>query len=202
MTRCARSWRRRRRAALGAIRLAWWREALDRLDVAPPPAEPRLQAVARELLPRGIRGQDLAGLEDGWAAMLDSAPWEAAAIAARGRRLFAIGARLLGASDEELGDAGTVVALASAVRGCGDRDEAERLIDEARRVPRHRFARRLRPLTALAALARRDLERWPSRRGGGDAGPRGGAAVPSAERFGLIRLNYVRCGCSLPAPDR
>ena len=42
--------------ALGAIRLAWWRDALERLDQFPPPPEPRLQAVATELLPRGISG--------------------------------------------------------------------------------------------------------------------------------------------------
>ena len=45
--------------ALGAIRLAWWREALERLDASPPPPEPRLQAAATELLPRGISGATL-----------------------------------------------------------------------------------------------------------------------------------------------
>ena len=45
---------------LGAIRLAWWRERLEELDDgAPPPPEPRLQAVAYELLPRGVRGSEL-----------------------------------------------------------------------------------------------------------------------------------------------
>ena len=33
---------------LGAIRLAWWRERLEELDHGIVPAEPRLQAVARE----------------------------------------------------------------------------------------------------------------------------------------------------------
>src|SRR5215218_8523335 len=60
--------------ALGAIRLAWWREALERLDTNAPPPEPRLRAAAAELLSRGIRGADLAGLEDGWAALLDEHP--------------------------------------------------------------------------------------------------------------------------------
>ena len=36
--------------ALGAIRLAWWREALERLDNGPPPAEPRLQAASSRSL--------------------------------------------------------------------------------------------------------------------------------------------------------
>jgi 15-cis-phytoene synthase len=41
--------------ALGAIRLAWWRDALERLDTSAPPPEPRLQAAASLLLPRGRR---------------------------------------------------------------------------------------------------------------------------------------------------
>ena len=50
--------------ALGAIRLAWWREALDRLDHHPPPPEPRLQAVAAHLLSRGVTGAALATIEE------------------------------------------------------------------------------------------------------------------------------------------
>ena len=34
------------------MRLAWWREALERLDSAPPPAEPVLQALATHVLPK------------------------------------------------------------------------------------------------------------------------------------------------------
>ena len=41
--------------ALGAIKLAWWRERLEELDHGKVPAEPRLQAAAAELLPREIR---------------------------------------------------------------------------------------------------------------------------------------------------
>src|SRR4051812_13606979 len=36
--------------ALAAIKLAWWRETLERLDRESAPPEPRLQAVQRELL--------------------------------------------------------------------------------------------------------------------------------------------------------
>jgi phytoene synthase len=57
---------------LGPIRLAWWRERLDELDEGTrAPAEPRLQAVERELLPRGISGHDIAGLEEGWLRLFD-----------------------------------------------------------------------------------------------------------------------------------
>ena len=40
--------------ALGAVKLAWWRERLEELDQGMVPAEPRLRAVAEQLLPRGV----------------------------------------------------------------------------------------------------------------------------------------------------
>jgi hypothetical protein len=57
--------------ALEAIRLAWWREALERVDAGPPPPEPRLQSVAAELLPRGIGGKDWPDWKRGGAALLE-----------------------------------------------------------------------------------------------------------------------------------
>src|ERR671918_1744417 len=49
--------------ALGAIRLAWWRERLEELDQgAAPAAEPRLRAIARQLVERGITGKELSQL--------------------------------------------------------------------------------------------------------------------------------------------
>ena len=48
-----------REPMLGPIRLAWWRERLEELDESgEAPAEPRLQAVVRELLPRAVSGRD------------------------------------------------------------------------------------------------------------------------------------------------
>src|SRR5512144_1133637 len=89
---------------LGPIRLAWWRERLEELDQAGEvPEEPRLQAVARELLPRGVAGHDLAGLENGWLRLFDPFPWTAEtseAIWVRGNLLFGLGGRLLGQADE------------------------------------------------------------------------------------------------------
>ncbi len=84
--------------ALGAIRLAWWRERLEELDTGkPPPGEPRLSAISRQLIDRGITGKELSQLEDGWLALLDPFPWneaQAEALRLRGRILFGIGARL------------------------------------------------------------------------------------------------------------
>ncbi|QNN65846.1 hypothetical protein H9L12_04735 [Sphingomonas rhizophila] len=140
--------------ALGAIRLAWWREALERLDTAPPPAEPRLTAAAGELLPRGISGRQLAALEEGWASLLEEAP-DFMQVARRGQRLFAILARLLEAPAGDLDADGRLFAGVDAARRgywtlAGEKDAAT----AARARPKA-----MRPVTALAALAARDIDR-------------------------------------------
>ena len=143
--------------ALGAVKLAWWRERLEDLDQGKVPAEPRLAAAAQELLPRGIRGSDLSRLEAGWATLFDQTP-DPELIGQRGAVLFELGGRLLDRSDERLADAGALYSLIAV----GRRGVPE-LLDHARpyveRLAKHRFNRRLRPLTALARLAARDLKR-------------------------------------------
>ena len=149
---------------LGAIRLAWWRERLQELDSgAPAPAEPRLQAVARELLPRGVAGGSLAALEDGWLRLLDPFPWDVAASEAiwfRGRRLFALAAQLLGKTGDDIEEAGGLWALVDVARHCSDAESRELLLAQARvfarRLTGTRFPSSLRPLSMLAALAIRD----------------------------------------------
>ena len=145
--------------ALGAVKLAWWRERLEELDQGIVPAEPRLRGVVEHLLPRGISGVEIAALEDGWATLLEEQV-DAQRIADRGAALFRLGGRLLGTDDEKLGGAGAVAALVSVGRrGLPD------LLDHARMherpLTRHRFSRRLRPVTALARLAVRDLKSGP-----------------------------------------
>ena len=140
---------------LGAIRLAWWREALERLDHQGPPPEPRLQDAAAQLLTRGITGRELAGLEEGWAAMLEEAP-DLKLAGERGARLFRLGARLLGVEygDETLGAAGRLYAgVGLGRRGLLDIDR------ESIGAVGSKIERRARPLTALAVLAARDLRR-------------------------------------------
>ena len=167
--------------ALGAIRLAWWREALERLDKSQVPPEPRLQAAASELLQRGVSGQLLAGLEDGWATLLDEAP-DVERVAQRGGRLFAIGATLLGASDPLLDWAGRLYAIEIARRlrlapVLEPRDEFDRLAG-------HRFPRRLRPMTAFARLAARDVRQAPAIEP--EATPGRAAALLSHRLFGTV----------------
>ena len=144
--------------ALGAIKLAWWRERLEELDAGQVPAEPRLQAAATELLPRGVTGASLAWLEDGWATLIDEEP-DVERLLERGARLVAIGGRLLGGSDALLDVAGRLYAYQS-YRHCG-LAPLHWPMEELHQLYRHRFPRRLRPLTALARLAARDARQSP-----------------------------------------
>jgi phytoene synthase len=140
--------------ALAAIKLAWWRERLQELDAGKVPAEPRLMAAAEELLARSIAGSSLAELEDGWLTLLDSEP-DIARVGERGAKLFAVAASLLGSTDPRVDDAGRLHAFAS-VRRWGLL-AGQRPSDEVNALARHRFPRALRPLTAIAALAARDM---------------------------------------------
>ncbi|MCY7271532.1 MAG: hypothetical protein LH485_05700 [Sphingomonas bacterium] len=166
--------------ALGAIRLAWWREALERLDQHPPPPEPRLVAAATILLPRGVTGATLAALEDGYATLLDEVP-DSDRIGAGGEALFAIGATLLGAQDAKLALAGRLHAFASAARHgfAAFPDDVDFTA-----LAGHRFSRALRPLTAFARLAARDLRQAPMLEP--EATPARAAALLSHRLFGTI----------------
>ena len=81
--------------ALAAIKLAWWREALIRLDSDPAPPEPRLRAAAQAILPLGISGSAVARLEEGWSALIEEQP-DAGRVGQRGKVLFALEAAILG----------------------------------------------------------------------------------------------------------
>ena len=139
--------------ALGAIKLAWWRERLEELDHGKAPAEPRLQAAAVELLARGVSGADLAQLEAGWATLLQERP-DAEVALSRGVALFGMGARLLGHDPPDFLDiAGRLYAAGSLSRR-GLAPGHSIVITQSPRVPV-----RFRALTALGALGRRDLAR-------------------------------------------
>ena len=154
--------------ALGAIRLAWWHERLEELDEGTPaPAEPRLRAIARHLLERGVTGTDLSLLEDAWLPLLEPFPWgeaQAEGLKLRGRILFGVGARLLGGDRRDAETAGALWSLVDGAHHCSDPESREFLLAEAREagVP-PRVPPALRPLTVLAALAAHDIRP----RGGG-----------------------------------
>jgi phytoene synthase len=155
-----------REPMVGQMRLTWWHEALTRLDSAGPPAEPVLQAVASDVLPRGISGARLAGMIDGWEELLDAGTLDDAAIGrhadARGGALFAMAGEVLGARDTDpVVPAGKGWALADLGRHLADRSIAERALGLAAaplvEAGRARWSRAARPLGALAQIARMNL---------------------------------------------
>jgi phytoene synthase len=148
---------------LGAIRMAWWRERFEDLERgAEPPPEPRLQG-ASDLLRSGVMGAELAQLEDAWLPLLDPFPWaerQVDGLRLRGRILFSLGARLLGAGSASLDSAGELWSLVDGAHHCSDPAsramlmvEGQRLVPSLRAVPNAA----LRPLTTLAALAAHDV---------------------------------------------
>ena len=153
-----------REPMISRIRLAWWRDALEKLDAAPPPAEPVLEAAVRHLLRAGLSGAELAAMEQGWTALL--VPEAPAAdeldrhAKARGGRLFALSARLLGGDEQAAAAGGEVWALVDLARHSGSENEARVALAAAqgRSMPR-RWPKRLRPLGMLAMLAGRDAGR-------------------------------------------
>jgi phytoene synthase len=148
---------------IGLMRLAWWREALEKLDRDPAPAEPLLRLLADQLLPHGVTGAALAAIEDGWAALVDGEP-DPDAIARhgreRGRNLFAAGATLLGAERAKLAPAGEVWALVDLGHRHSNTQVRATALARANRLiadmPSERWPRAARPLAALFVLATGD----------------------------------------------
>ncbi|MEA3042890.1 MAG: hypothetical protein QOH47_728 [Sphingomonadales bacterium] len=148
------------------IRLAWWREALERLDREAPPAEPLLQALAGQVLAAGISGAALAAMEEGWLELLSEGPLDRDSLnayaAARGGALFRLSANLLGLPGHPVEAAGRRWALVDLARRSTDRGEAAAALAAAALVgDEGRWPPLLRPLGMLSMLARRDLRRGP-----------------------------------------
>lgn len=153
-----------REPMISRIKLAWWRESLQKLDAAPPPAEPVLQALAHHVLPLGVTGAELAAMEEGWAMLLGEealTPAELDGYAAhRGGLLFGYSARLLGSeADADQQRAGEGWALADLARHSGKADAEAAMTAAVERFPKQKWPSRLRPLGMLAALAERDAAR-------------------------------------------
>ena len=153
---------------ISRIRLAWWRESLEKLDRAPAPAEPVLQGAARHLLPAGLGGAELAAMEEGWAVLPGPEPLTPDELdlyaRSRGGLLFRYSAQLLGSSPAEVEASGEAWALVDLARRSGEPREAEAAAAAARaREAKRSWPAPLRPLGMLALLARRDAERGPGR---------------------------------------
>lgn len=174
--------------------MAWWRERFADLDRGIVPAEPRLQALAQTLLPKGVTGGELSALEDAWLPLLNPYPWReeaAKGLKRRGQILFAIGARLLGGDPEDAEPAGALWSLVDGARNCRDIHSRMYLLEQAREsvreLPGKRPPKYLRRLTGLAAIAAHDaIRNRPLDRTSFDPG-RGFAAIAHYLRGTLPR---------------
>lgn len=147
---------------IGEMRLLWWREAVEALGETIP-SEPLLVNIAglAATPPGGFAAWG--ALAEGWFALLGDEPTDGDLLRfadQRGARLFALSAAILG-DDRGAGieAAGMVWALTDLARRSSDAVLTDRARSVAReclaRAPRT-WPRRLRPLGALAVLARRD----------------------------------------------
>ena len=148
---------------ISRIRLAWWRESLEKLDRERAPAEPVLEALSRHAIPAGVSGADLAAMEKGWAVLLSPEPLRPedlqAYAAARGGLLFRHSGRLLGLAGADVEAGGEAWALVDLARHSADANDAKAALQLARtREVSSFWPSRLRPLGMLAMLARRDAE--------------------------------------------
>ena len=155
-----------REPLVGQMRLTWWHQALCALDTAPPPAQPVLQALAAEVLPRGVSGARLAEMIDGWEVLLEADPIGEADLIAhatkRGGAVFASAAMLLGCPPGDMvAAAGEGWALADLAANLSDAQVTARAAALAQAKLHEAMARRWsragRPLGALALIARMDL---------------------------------------------
>ena len=157
-----------REPIVGQMRLTWWYEALGRLDTAPPPAEPVLQALAHHVVPQ-VGGATVATIAEGWEALLET-PLDDAAVerfaSLRGGQLFAAAASLLAVSDDRIAAAGEGWALADLSQRLSDapgRSLARtRAIEALDAAMRGRWPSGARALGALALSARFDLSASPT----------------------------------------
>ena len=150
-----------REPMVGQMRLAWWREALARLDSVPPPGEPVLLGLAADVMPLGVSGSALAVIVDGWEPLLGTIDDAAIGLHARlrGAALFAQAGIVIGAAPgDPLDMAGRGWALADLADHLSDaalasrvREKAGPLLDDARRP---RWSRTGRSLGALVHAAR------------------------------------------------
>jgi 15-cis-phytoene synthase len=84
---------------IGQMRLTWWHDQLTALDSDHVPAEPVVAALAAVVRDYNITGVTLAGLVEGWEALLEPLPLRDDDLKAfatkRGDRLFALSAQIM-----------------------------------------------------------------------------------------------------------
>ncbi|WP_422057769.1 hypothetical protein [Sphingomonas sp.] len=153
---------------LGQIRMQWWQDALAKLDSAPPPPEPVLQGVARDVLRDRVTGVEVGQIVEGWRVLLE-AELDGAALrshGARGRALFALAGRVAGSAEsdplERAGEGWALADLSAKLSDSGEAVEARRIAGAALAdACAVRWSRNGRALGAMAHLARMDLAGVP-----------------------------------------
>jgi phytoene synthase len=149
---------------LGEIRLAWWREQLDRLDSGTVPAQPTLAALAMTVIGGGISGKSLSELEAAHMQLLSLAHFDAESLDLyleyRGGIVFGAAAKLLGGDGQSVQDIGKLWALADLLRR-GERSpyvEMDLVRNARRGLQFRRHPKPLGPLAALASCAAADVD--------------------------------------------
>ena len=161
-----------REAMLAEIRLAWWREQLERLAGGnPAPAQPLLRALEADARPRGVDLVALSRIEEGFLPLLTEGPLDALGMAkARGGPLFeamfaaCVGRPLTSAEVEDATAAGTRWALARLWRGGWGQAEARLARLEPPVLPPPAASPLPPPRRALDALAADDWARMAAGR--------------------------------------
>jgi 15-cis-phytoene synthase len=145
---------------LARIRLAWWREQLEGLEAAPPPADPILQAVRVLLQRHDVNGGALVPMVNGWETLLEELPLDEGALteyaAGRGGTLFEMADRIAkSASGVDAKVCGQAWAHNDLVRFSG--------VGAARKCAVF-MPKALRPFAIFARFAERDVADGPERR--------------------------------------
>lgn len=142
------------------LRLAWWREMLERRPAEWPQGDPVLDTLRAWRDP-----SDLAALAGGWESLLADglAPEVIAEFAAGRGRAFACLALELGEESDVAAKAAKVWALADLAAHLSSRTERELVAAHGRRLPPPpALPPALRPLAVLAGLGARALDRGGS----------------------------------------
>lgn len=170
----------RREPLAAQLRLAWWRETLERPVAGWPRGEPLLDSLRQWRDPA-----PLADLPEGWEHLLGERLDEAALAgyaAGRGAGFAALAEQLGTGHGDEAALAGQVWALADLAAHLADPDERALAVARGRALGRPpRLPRKLRPLAVLAALGASALAK-----GGVPLldGPRGALTVLRVASFG------------------
>lgn len=161
-----------REGMLAEIRLAWWREQLEKLSAGQtPPPQPLLRTLAADARPRGVDLTSLTRIEEGFLPLLTDGRLEPLAMAqARGGPLFealftaCLGRPLTNAEVADAWAAGARWALARLWRGGWGQAESRLARIDPPDLPAPAISPLPAPLAALDALAADDWARMDSGR--------------------------------------